>query len=524
MPARCVSEARESVMDIVRNRRRVGGRSLAAALLGTTFLVGFASPALADGHLEAENAELRSMIEELRQELEILKNVVLQQNSKNLEQDEAIAGQGEAIVSQEELLASQGEALAAAAEPAPPAQIVTSGKDKVSLSLSGQVNRMLLLADDGDESRLFHADNDMSSTRLALKGKADMDNGWTAGATIEVQIESNSSSKVTIDQTKAHGDFSKPGGSHTHETEVPLSNDDITDAQDTNTDDPTLAATSSKAGGEGSDVVSFTERKLEVWFKNENIGKFSLGQGSTASDGTIEEDLSGTGVISGAGFGGAIGADIRFTDMAGNRHDKVDGVFDNMDGLSRADRIRYDSPSFEGVQVSGSWLGDQYDREDETVESGAWDLALRYGREFEGYEVAAAISRWTESADTTGHGGSVSFLMPSGTSVTGSFATTETDGAEQDPEFKYLKLGQEFEAIDAGKTAVSIGYSSTDNQGDGDSSGSHYDLALVQKIKDLGTELYAVYGVYDADIIDGDGLAVPTDKVTVTGVGARIKF
>jgi len=119
-------------MGFVRIRCRFGGRSLAAALLGTTFLVSLAVPALADSHLESENAELRSKVEDLMQEVQILKNMVVQQGNKMME----------------------------AAEPAVPAKMVRSGKDKVSLKVYGQVNRMLILANDGNDSRLFNTDND----------------------------------------------------------------------------------------------------------------------------------------------------------------------------------------------------------------------------------------------------------------------------------------------------------------------------------------------------------------------------
>ena len=185
--------------------------------------------------------------------------------------------------------------------------MVTSGKDRVSLSVYGQVNRMLLNASDGNESRLFHADNDVSSTRVGFKGESRMDGAWSAGTTIEAQMESNSSAKVHL------GD----------------------DGDDVNT------------GKE-----SFTERKLEFWVKHKEAGKLSIGQGSTASDGVAEADLSGTGVISGSGSGGAIGADVKFVDSDGNGTKKVDAIFDNLDGQSRKDRLRYDSPSFGGFQVS----------------------------------------------------------------------------------------------------------------------------------------------------------------------------
>ena len=146
-------------------------------------------------------------------------------------------------------------------------------------------------------------------------------------------------------------------------------------------------------------------------------------------------------------------------------------------------------------------------------------MAFRYGREFGGFEVAAAVSRWKKNSDTTGQGGSASVLAPSGTSIAVSLSSTETDGEDHEPTFGYVKLGQELDVVSAGNTAVSVSYASTDDQGAKGNSGSYYDLAVVQKVKDLGTELYALYGVYDANIA---GMQV--DDITVAGAGAHIKF
>ena len=57
---------------------------------------------------------------------------------------------------------------------------------------------MIRRESDGTDSRLFNADNDTSSTRVGFKGKAKMGGGWSAGTTVEVQMESNSSSKVNL--------------------------------------------------------------------------------------------------------------------------------------------------------------------------------------------------------------------------------------------------------------------------------------------------------------------------------------
>ena len=448
-------------MGLVQNRRRFRGRPLVSALLGTTFMAGIAclaGPALADGHLEEENAALRSMVEDLRQEVEILKGMVLKQNERITE----------------------------AAAPAAPAKMVKSGKDKVSLSVSGQVNRMLLYASDGRESRLFHADNDQSSTRVRFKGKATLDDEWSAGATFEAELESNSSGSVAIKDDGVGGDSNK---------------------------------------------ASLKERKLELFFKSKRLGKLSLGQGSTASDGSTEEDLSGTGVITSAGFGGT-GGSLEFvrSDLATREavcmkncdepkdereFYEVDDLFDNRDGLSRKDRVRYDTPSFGGVKLSTSFLGGKWSSG--SVESGAWDAALRYGRDFDGVEVAAALATWKKDKDTKGHGVSASVLAPSGTSLTLSYSSQDEKGT--DSTFQYAKLGQTFDATSAGKTSISVGYGRTEDQVGAGNEGTYYDLAAVQKIKNLGAELYAVWGVYKAEIP-----GTPTEDITIAATGARIKF
>ena len=266
----------------------------------------------------------------------------------------------------------------------------------------------------------------MSSTRVGFKGKAKMDAGWSAGTTVEVQMESNSSAKVNL------------------------------------------------LGDVNSGSESFTERKLELWVRSKAGGKFSIGQGSTASDGVAEADLSGTGVISGSGSGGALGADVRFVDPDGNTHSKVDGIFDNLDGHSRKDRLRYDSPSIGGFQISTSLQSDTGDGD-----SGPWDVALRYGRDLDGFEVEAIAAQWV-NGDDTGMGGSASVLAPSGTSFTVAH-TTEEDG-DDSARMTYAKLGQKLDINPAGSTALSIGFMDAENA-DGDS-GSAIDVAVVQRVQE----------------------------------------
>ena len=403
--------------------------------------VALSQPAAADdiSDLKAENAALKNQIDNLAHDLQKLHDAV-QQN------EQAVA------------------AVKTDSDAAGP--VVTSGKKNTSLSISGQVNRMVMYADDGDQARWFQADNDRSSTRLSFVGNSVLDDEWSAGTAVEVQFESNSSADVTIDQNTS-----------------------------------TIASN------------SFTERKLELWFANKDLGKLSMGQGSTASDGSIEQDLSGTGVISGSNFI-TIGQSLAFrTSGTGGASAgvTVNNLFSNQDGLSRDDRLRYDSPTFAGTKLSTSW-----------VDGDEWDVAARYGREFDGYEVALATSYWDASptAQKTGYGLSGSIKAPFGSSLTGAYSVEDLQAAGRDDEqFWYVKLGHDFELTDIGGTAVSIDYAATENASANNREGRYYSLAAVQKIDKLSTELYAIVGMYEADIP-----AVQTEDITIGGIGARVKF
>ena len=418
--------------------------SRTSLLLGTAVIVApmlLVQPAAADdiSDLKAENAALKEQVDSLARNLQKLSDAVHQ----------------------------NGQAMAAAkAEAESSKPIVTSGKENTKLSISGQINRMVMYADDGNEARWFQADNDISSTRVRFVGTSKLDDEWTAGTTMEVQFESNSTADVTIDQNTA----------------VNASN-------------------------------SFTQRKLELWFSSKELGKLSLGQGATASDSTVEVDLSGTGVISKSKFA-ALGDSLAFR-VSGTRGTStgvtVGNLFSNQDGLSRDDRLRYDSPTLAGAKLAASWIdGDE------------WDIAARYGREFKGTEMAFAAAYWDASptSQKTGFGLSGSLKAPFGTSLTASYSNEDIEASgRDDEEFWYVKLGHDFKMTDLGGSAVSIDYSETENSGANNREGTFYSLAAVQKITKLGTELYAILGQYEADLP-----GVQTEDITIGGLGARVKF
>ena len=226
-----------------------------------------------------------------------------------------------------------------------------SGNDSIRLTLSGQVNRGVLFADNGSDSEVFHVDNDNSSTRFRFVGEGDLNDDITVGSQIELQFESNSTGDISFNQS------------------------DAADAE-------------------------ISERKLELYFDSDRFGRLWIGQGDTASNSTSEVDLSGTTVV----------AYSSISDMAGGlafeNGTQIKNAYSNFDGLSRDDRLRYDTPNFGGFTVSAS-----------SVESDDWDGAIRFGGEISGVRTAAAIA-YAESNSFSQINGSASVLLQSGLSFT----------------------------------------------------------------------------------------------------------
>lgn len=125
-------------------------------------------------------------------------------------------------------------------------------------------------------------------------------------------------------------------------------------------------------------------------------------------------DLSGTSVVGYSDIASMAGGQLFFdksTDsLSGSA---VRNAFSNMDGLSRDERIRYDSPSFFGFTGSVSYIAD-----------GGGDFAARYNAQIDAFKLAAAAAYANpgSTSDTIDDqlDGSVSVLHDSG--FNGTFA------------------------------------------------------------------------------------------------------
>ncbi len=368
-----------------------------------------------------------------------------------------------------------------AAPPVVPPKMTRSGRDKVTLTVSGQVNRLSMFADDGTENGVFHSDNENASTRWRLVGGAKINSEWSAGLRIEQDIgQSNNSSSVQIDQ-------------------------------DTSVSD-----------------VSFDNRQMNVWFQSKSLGKLVLGKTDTVSNNIAQIDLSGTAVIEYSGLedvGGSLefrteGAATPDGPKVSGGSDALDsGAYSQFDGLSRRNVIQYHTPSLAGFTASAG-----------SVQGDAWNVALRYKANYKqaGLKVAAGMAYWSYGERTNkfhgGYGGSISVLHSSGANLTFSGGTADREdpssaGGTKDPVGIFVKPGFQFKANSLGKTAISAHYGRTDDmQVNGDEFQS-FGFAVVQKIDAAALELFAFYRNYS---LDRDGSDF--EDINIGGIGARMKF
>jgi len=336
---------------------------------------------------------------------------------------------------------------------------------KASVKIYGQINKAVLISDDGDDTNTYLVDNDNSSTRLGLVGSIKTNRRLEIGTKIEVEYQTNPSNVVN---------------------QVVRRPDD----------------------------AGFEKRHLDLWFDAGLIGKFSLGWGPTASDGTAEMDLSGTSVVGYSSVADMAGGQLFYdgnTNSLSNA--SVSGAYSNMDGLGRDERIRYDSPSFHGLTGAASYIND-----------GGGDVAVRYTATINTFKLASAVafSNPGSASNTIDEqlAGSVSTLHESGLNVTLAMGVRgHKQAGRDDGAFFYSKFGYRARWCPLGATSLSLDYGRYSDVGwDGDDADT-IGFQMVQDIPHWGTEVYLGCRFHKLDRNGTD-----YDSINALMLGTRVKF
>lgn len=392
-------------------------------------------------------------------------------------------------------------ATAASSQGIPPLQ--TEFSNGATLRFYGQINKGILSYDDGIESDdYFLIDNDNSSTRFGLRYNQQF-GAWAFENVNEFEYAPYSTGDINIiDESPSSGDYD-------------WSNDNI--------------------------------RKIDFTFEHERYGRFWIGQGSMATDGVAEYDLSGTDVIGYSAVGDSAGAQIiRFSnrDLFFADNPQIGDAFQNYDG-GRLARVRYDTPSFSGFSVAFAYGQDLLEDGDER-DIKQYDISLNYEGEFDTVQVAGGIGYYgnDDDGDISVWAGSVSAIhTPTG--VNGTFAAGTQDDDGDRGTYWYGKLGLLRSFVAWGDSAVAADYYRGDDiflTGDvqlfdaggeavfdeegnpviGDitsSESSSWGLSLVQNVDAWNTEFWLTFRSYDYS----DDFASYEDGQAIFG-GARFRF
>jgi predicted porin len=442
------------------------------------------------------------------------------------------------------------------------------GNRKVSLEIYGQVNRALYGWGDGGHSGvdtnyphsgLYFVDNNITSTRLGVKGEGPIAPGWKSGFNIEFEFVDSSSNQVSQTST-----FSKTTGQIL-------------------------------GGDEGAGETGPIRTRQAYWrLDSEQFGRVSMGHQNEATKDITLINLSGGAVASDARglwnrsfiIQGPLTAATRpfliSANYAGLRGGGLRwGAISSGLDSERADAVRYDSPSIYGFVLSASY--------GETV---MWDVALRCVEEWGGFRFAAGAGYWVQDdaydiysgAGQSGYSnganarrnefkGSASVKhLPTGLYV--SFAAGESQPRGYNPPratFAYVQGGIDNRYLSYGNTTLfaeygnytdfgvdAYAYSGTNLAGPvlfpatngliqnqnatvpaaqgtaiSDTSVTRWGLGAVQKFDSAAMEIYAIYQHWDADVWFWTGAPggaptgtaqAPTDGFDGVALGGRVKF
>jgi hypothetical protein len=375
------------------------------------------------------------------------------------------------------------------------------GNRTVSLNISGQVSKALLIWDDGVNSDAFVVDNAINTSRIAFDGKAVMTPGWTAG--FLVQIDLRDSVSVTVSQT----------------------NDE----------------------GLGAEIQI---RTSYVYIDSEKFGRIAIGQNYSLNDAiSVPFQVANTFNTDGGPYADGFSLMTSAGTSAGFNWGNLIG-----DGPRRDDYVRYDSPIFGGFGFM-ALIGD----------NDVWEVGAKYFTKTDRFQLNSAIDYFDYDASALpAAGGLAKFQEVKGiVSVkdlpTGLFLTVwaaqrdyERPGGFEDTGYSLQGLfGIEKNFTSYGNTTIYGGYGRFNDMastgvsanglganvgGDGSAddfiTGAKVDrvtLGVVQSFDSAGLDIYAIAEHYSADITVSDNGSGASQKADVEDfssviIGSRIKF
>jgi len=376
------------------------------------------------------------------------------------------------------------------------------GNRKVSLTVSGFVNEMVMFWDDGVESNAYVVTNATGPSRFRFVGEAKINSEWSAGYYIEVGIAGGDSNSVT------------------------QNNDD----------------------GNGP---SLNLRQSNWFIKSSRLGQVRVGQLSTATDDIILGSTANLGHASSADIG-LTGGGLQFRNAGTGALSGI-SIGSLLPGLdtSRRNAIRYDTPTFQGFRLAAAWGEDDF-----------WDIGLWMANTWGDVKVVLNIG-YLEDTEGNGLGGTFALVtapgggafccggpnfqefkgsagamhVPTGLFVDGAWVHREFDSTQGNgvvrlrEDYDYWHIRGGIERKDLTPLGLTTFFGAYANGQDpnitvGSNSSQEIDIwsiGINQQISAAAMDIYLVYKNFEADVTTA-GVPVDLDDIDIVYTGAIIRF
>lgn len=411
------------------------------------------------------------------------------------------------------------------------------GNRRMSLTITGQVHRMIAYWDDGQSRDAYYGiDNTNSSSRFALLGNARVTPNVSVGFEIMIEVEAGgTSSKLSQfdEDGKVGTQINGTGAASFNASNV--------------------------------DAYFGDARRVAWWIEHKDLGRLTVGRYESAG---VVTTIDQVGI--GAGASGSmilVNGSFLLRGPAGEYYAiNWAALGDPAANQGRTELLRYDSPTIGGFIASAS-----------IAEAGDyWGAMLRYAGEFSGFRVAAGIGyenvsdRATSASpaagpadlatiepDVTAWGGSLAIWhVPSGLFAQGHYMAAQFDGSasgywgqsvvnKADATQWLVQAGIAKNWFGLGNTAVFGEYGVSNDWGATTGAGRTYSAAsipgattvagvtdtemrvwgvgITQQVDAAATTFYLNYRNFEADITAG-GAGLPVENMSVIIGGAVVRF
>lgn len=278
--------------------------------------------------------------------------------------------------------------------------IARGNNSKLSLRIYGQVNRALLMWNDGFDSSSHVVDNHTSSSRFGFTGQTAISPGWVAGYRLEIETRFSSSDLV----------FNAPGGD---------------------------------TGILGTDA--FRVRQSYWDLANKDLGRVSVGFQSPATDDVTLINLGSQMNDAAAHYNNAFRIRLDLASPPITTNLTWGQIVHEVDSL-RGNFVRYDTPILNGFLLSTAW------------NDAVWDVALRYQNRSNNFGVAAGLGYMKDAErefeDLKGSASLIHDATGLYASVAGGVRDDQNTVLRAQAYFYYAQLGISKQWLSHGKTTV----------------------------------------------------------------------